>query len=159
MISGRYVASGCSQQYCGWREGKSSPGESVDPKRQEWRDLVRIQSTPPSEIEPPGSMALVRRLMAEERRKRSELEVHKRSLESLLESGQKHIDRLAAEVRQDGSIIDAGQEHIDHLEAKMEKAVADFRGVEAEFREYRSPWLVRAAHKASTILRAFRRTA
>lgn len=158
MISGRYVASGCSQQYCGWREGKSSPPERVHPKRQEWRDLVRIQSDAPFEIEAPGSLALVRRLVAEERRKRSELDAQKRSLESLLESGQKHIDRLAAEVRRNESIIDAGQEHIDHLEAKMEKAVADFRGVEAEFREYRSPWLVRAAHKASTILRAFRLT-
>jgi len=73
--------------------------------------------------------------MAEERRKHSELEVYKRSLESLLESGQKHID---------------------HLEAKVEKAVSDFRGLEASFAEYRTPWLVRAGHKASQIFRTFR---
>ena len=78
----------------------------------------------------------MRRLGAEERRKRCELEVYKRSLESLLEAGQKHID---------------------HLEAKAEKAVTDFRSIEAEFREYRAPWLVRAAQRASKAFRGWRR--
>jgi hypothetical protein len=141
MISGRYVASGCSRQYCGWREGKSSSLQNIDHGREEWRELVQIQACQQSEIETPGNLALVRRLVAEERRKRSELEVYKRSLESLLESGQKHID---------------------HLEAKVEKAVTDFRTLEAAFAEleaafaeYVTPWLVRAAHKASKILHSF----
>lgn len=134
-ISGRYLASGCSRRYCGWREGKSSPPRNIDPGRQEWRELVRIQPCQQSEIEAPGTLALVRRLVADERRKRCELEVYKRALESLLESGQKHID---------------------HLEAKAEKAVTDFRNVEAEFGKYRASWLVRAARKASQILRTFR---
>jgi hypothetical protein len=132
MISGRYLASGCSRRYCGWREGKSSPPQNIDVGRQEWRELVRIQPYQQSEIEAPGTLALVRRLVTEERRKRSELEVHKRYLESLLEAGQKHID---------------------HLEAKAEKAVTDFRNLEAEFAKYRAPWLVRAARKASKTIR------
>jgi hypothetical protein len=135
MISGRYLASGCSRQYCGWREGKSSPPPSIRAGRKEWRELAGIQPCPQSETEPPGTLALVRELVAEERRKRGELEVYTRSLESLLE---------------------AGQRHIDNLEAKAERAVIDFRHVEAEFGKYRAPWLVRAAHKAWTTLRAFR---
>jgi MoaA/NifB/PqqE/SkfB family radical SAM enzyme len=135
MISGRYLASGCSRQYCGWREGKSSPPQIIHSGRQEWHELVRTQPSQQSEPEPWGTLALVRKLVAEERRKGSELEVCKRSLESLLEAAQKHID---------------------HLETKTEKALTDFRNVEAEFREYRAPWLVRAAQKASKILRTFR---
>lgn len=135
MISGRYLASGCSRQYCGWREGKSSPPPGSGPGRREWRELAGIEPCPQSGIEPPATLALVRGLVAEERRRRSELEVYARSLESLLE---------------------AGQTHIDNVEAKAEKAVNDFRDVEAEFGKYRAPWLVRAAHKASTALRAFR---
>ncbi len=132
MISGRYLASGCSRQYCGWREGKSLAVRNIDRGREEWRELVAIQPCQQPEIEVPGNLALVRRLMAEERRKRNELEVYKRSLESLLESSQKHID---------------------HLEAKAEKAVTDFRDLEVAYAEYRAPWPVRAAHKASKVLR------
>jgi hypothetical protein len=135
MISGRYLASGCSRQYCGWREGKSSPPRNIDGGREELRDLVRIQPCQESEIEVPGNLALVRRLMADERRKRNELEVYKRSLESMLGSSQKHID---------------------HLEAKVEKAVTDFRSLEVAFAEYRTPWLVRAVHKGLKTLRTFR---
>lgn len=135
MISGRYLASGCSRQYCGWREGQSSAPQAVH-SGQEWHELLRTLPDRQSEPEPGGTLALVRRLVAEERRKGGELEVCKRSLESLLEAAQKHID---------------------HLEAKTEKALADFRHIEAEFREYRAPWLVRAARKVSMVLRAFRR--
>ena len=135
MIAGRYLASGCSQRYCGWREGKPSFTRGIEPGRQESSEPVRIQPGWPSELETPGILALVRRLGAEERRKRCELEVYVRSLESLLEAGQKHID---------------------HLEAKAGKAVIDFRGIEAEFREYRAPWLVRAARKASKVFRGWR---
>ena len=131
MISGR-SSHPLSRQYCGWREGKSSPPRNIDAGREEWRELVRIQLCQQPEIGVPGNLALVRRLVAEERRKRSEVESYTRSLESLLANGQKHID---------------------HLEAKVEKAVADFRRIEAAFAEYRTPWLVRAAHKASRILR------
>ena len=136
MIAGRYLASGCSQRYCGWREGKFSLPRGIAPGRQEWSDLVRIQPTSQSALETPGILALVRRLGAEERRKRCELEVYKRSLEFLLEAGQKHID---------------------HLEAKAEKAVTDFRNIEAEFLKYRAPWLVRAAQRASKVFRGWRR--
>jgi MoaA/NifB/PqqE/SkfB family radical SAM enzyme len=155
MISGRYLSSGCSQQYCGWREGKSSPPRNIDSGSPKWRELVQIQPCQNSEIEAAGNLPLVRRLVAEERRKRSELEVYKRSLESLLEAGQKHIDHLEAKVIELETLLIAGQKHIDHLEAKAEKAVDDFRNVEAEFGTYRTPWLVQAAHSASKIVRAF----
>jgi MoaA/NifB/PqqE/SkfB family radical SAM enzyme len=135
MISGRYMASGCSRQYCGWREGKPSPPRTIGQERQEWSELIRIHPQQQPELETPGVLAQVRRLMSEERRKRSELDAYKSYLESLHEAGQKHID---------------------HLEAKAEKAVADFRHVEAEFGKYRAPLLVRAAHKASEVLQAFR---
>ena len=84
------------------------------------------------------------------------MEVYKRSLESLLESGQRHIDLLETKVRQFESLLEAGQKHIDHLASTSDKAIADFRNLEAEFRKYRAPWLVRAAHKAAKVLDAFR---
>ena len=136
LISGRYRASGCSSQYCGWREGNPSPPRSTGAGEQEWRELAATRSDLRSEIEAPGALALVRRLVAEEDRKRIEREVYTRSLEALLE---------------------AGQRHIDHLEAKAERAVLDFRNVEAEFGNYRASWLVRAAHKASAVLRGLHR--
>ncbi len=125
MIAGRYRASGCSRQYCGWREGKSSPPRKIDSGRQEWRELVSSQPCQQSEIEASENLSLLRRLVAEERRKRNELDVCKRSLESLLEAAQKHID---------------------HLEAAAEKAAGSGK--------YRAPWLVRAARKAWKVLRA-----
>jgi len=115
---------------------RASFSRGIQPGHRESSELVRIQPGWPSELETPGILALVRRLGAEERRKRCELEVYIRSLESLLESGQKHID---------------------HLEAKAEKAVTGFRGIEAEFRDYRAPFLVRAARKASQGFRGWQR--
>jgi MoaA/NifB/PqqE/SkfB family radical SAM enzyme len=143
MIAGRYVRTGCSEQYCGWREGKPSPLEDTAANHaskkasDEWRDLVKIQSGAPADeaipgIDDPKTLALVRRLMSDERRKRSELQVYTRSLESLMENGQRHID---------------------HLEVKASEAVTHYNAVEAAFGEYRAPWLVRAAHKAWKVLR------
>ncbi|MGA2197792.1 MAG: radical SAM protein [Bryobacteraceae bacterium] len=131
MISGRYLASGCSRQYCGWREGKSSPPQDIDPGRRERRELVRIHPGEHAGIEPPGYLALVRKLMAEERRKRRELEVYKRSLESLLE---------------------ASQRHIDHLEAEAKRNVIGFRKAEGALGKHRASWLVRAAHRAWNVV-------
>jgi len=67
MIAGRYLASGCSRQYCGWREGKASPArrEAV----QSPGPLSEIVSTQPS-CDHQAPLALVRRLMKEEERKR-----------------------------------------------------------------------------------------
>jgi len=135
MIMGSYLASGCSPQYCSWREGKPSPGRPSDGGQREWRELAGNQPGREIAQEAPGALALVRRLMAEEDRGREELEAHERTLESLLEAGQRHIDQV---------------------EAKANKAVADFRGLEAAFAEYRKPWLVRAARKMSTALGALR---
>jgi hypothetical protein len=135
MIAGRYLASGCSRQYCGWREGKPSPPQAVASGRQEWRELVSIQPCRQSEIEAPENLALVRRLVAEERRKRSELEVYKRSLESLLVNAQKHIN---------------------HLEAAAEKAAAGSRNGATGHGKHRAVWAVRAVRKIRRVLGAFR---
>jgi MoaA/NifB/PqqE/SkfB family radical SAM enzyme len=76
MVAGRYLESGCSRQYCGWREGKASPpAPDLTDRRTEWSGLVRIQSNRQPELDAsPEALALVRRLMAEEWRKRSVLE-------------------------------------------------------------------------------------
>ncbi len=78
---------------------------------------------------------------------------------SLLESGQEHINHLESDLEssrehagQLASALKSGQEHIDHLEIKVEKAIADFRGLEAEFARYREKWLVRACHRAARLL-------
>lgn len=154
LIAGRYLASGCSRQYCGWREGKASPGTESADGRAELRDLVTIDPVLGTGSESAGSLALIRRLVAEERRKGSELEAHKRSLEGLLSGGQKHIDHLEAKIGEFELALKAAQEHIDHLEAKTDKAVSDFRQVEQAFRNYRAGWLVRGAHRVSRFLRA-----
>jgi MoaA/NifB/PqqE/SkfB family radical SAM enzyme len=135
MIAGRYLASGCSRQYCGWREGKPSPPRTVASAGREWRELVSIQPCGQSEIEAPENLSLVRRLVAEERRKRNELEVYKRSLESLLVNAQKHID---------------------HLEAAPEKAAAGSRNGATGPGKHRAAWVVRAVRKIRRVLGAFR---
>jgi len=159
MIAGRYIASGCSRQYCGWREGKTPAPANLASGPADSADLVQIGRRNESGIEDAGTLALVRRLIADERRKRNELEVYKRSLESQLEAGQKHIHELEGQIRESAkhadhlaTLLKSGQEHIDHLEAKTGKAVADFRGLEAEFARYREPWLKRAYRRAARVL-------
>ena len=73
----------------------------------------------------------MRRLMAEERRKRQETETYTHTLEAQARNAQRHID---------------------HLERKAEKAIQDFRRLEVEFDEYCEPWLVRAARKVAETL-------
>lgn len=63
--------------------------------------------------------------------------------------------RLARETQKNESLqtlLRAGHDHIHHLEAKTAKALADFRHLESAFTAYRTPWLVRAAHKAAQLL-------
>ncbi len=142
MIAGRYMASGCSRQYCGWREGNRSDGSTDEINRQEWNELVHIA---PADVESgtSGSLALVRKTVAEERRKRAELEVYKRSLESSLAESRVQVEQL----------LEAGQRHIDHLEAKAEKAVGDFERLEAEWTRFRSRWLIRAIRKIASVFK------
>ena len=135
MIAGHYRASGCSERHCGWREGKPSPGLDAGVEqpeaRREWLDLVQLQA--PSEAPPSsaGELALVRRLVAEEGRKRLEIEAYTHTLEAQARNAQRHID---------------------HLEQKTEKALRDFFGLEAEFDKYCAPWPVRAVHKVAKLL-------
>ena len=126
MISGRYLESGCSARWCSWREGKKAtppPSAGIAALRAEMmhladraaqvRPLVRIGEAPPA-------IAAVRRLLASRDQRIHELEVMFAQL----------CDRNAA-------IHERGQEHIAHLESKAEAAVADFRGLEREFADYR----------------------
>jgi len=149
MIAGRYLSSGCSRQYCGWREGQASEATNETAHLQEWRDLVQL--LPEQQVESPlaESLSLVRNLMAAERRKRGELESLKVYLESALATGRTELARLEAELASSESLLENGQAHIDHLELKIEKALSDFHDLHAAFQEYRKPRLVRMAHKLS----------
>jgi MoaA/NifB/PqqE/SkfB family radical SAM enzyme len=151
MIAGRYLASGCARWYCDWREGQTSARPDDAAERSEWHALVRALPDA-GETGASRTLDVVRGLVAAEHRKTGELEAGRRALEAQLEAGRKHIHHLEGEARQLGSLLDTGQRHIDHLEAKTEKAIADFRHLEAEFAAYRASWLVRAARKASRIL-------
>ncbi len=93
MIAGRYLASGCSPQYCGWREGKASPAHL---------DAVQLPG-PLSEmvsIEPcsdhAASLALVRRLVKEEERKRLAAEQLARDAEARAEKAIRDFYKLDA---------------------------------------------------------------
>jgi len=180
MISGRYVGSGCSRQYCGWREGRASPGRNPANAGSESPELLQIRGLSYAGEADAGVLTLVRRLLADESRRRREVEARNHLLESDSEESQKHIahlegkvqglqslvrdleaqletrlahiDHLAAEARESAALLGAGQKHIDHLEAKAQDAIGRMRDIENEFATYRSSWLVRAAHRASTLL-------
>jgi MoaA/NifB/PqqE/SkfB family radical SAM enzyme len=173
MIHGRYLASGCSQQFCGWREGKCAPPPGAE-SREEWQELVNIRPEPQLEaVDSGSSLSLVRKRVSEERRRVRELEAHKRALEDLLQSGQRqidhlevqlretealletgqgHIDHLEVRMRETEALLAAGQRHIDHLERKAEKAVADFRDLEAAFTRFRASPLIRAAYSLKKLV-------
>ena len=104
MTSGRYLRSGCSQQWCGWREGKKAAapeGAEFAALRAEMRDLVeRAKATGGlvqiGEAQP--NIAAVRRTVAERDRQVRELEaLFARLCEvngEIHERGQRYIDQL-----------------------------------------------------------------
>ena len=148
MMQGRYAASGCSVSHCGWREGMvtTEPERHNIPELEaelkqltvSRRGLVNITAVENG----PDGLGAVRRLIHSANRRIAELE-------SVCGAG---LDGEVARLKEayDGLLI-AGQRQIDHLETKSEKAIGDFRRIEAEFARYRSNPLVRAAHKVTTM--------
>jgi MoaA/NifB/PqqE/SkfB family radical SAM enzyme len=125
MIAGRYLHSGCSAQFCGWREGQGverQEDRAGDAERQALRAATE-------EILPaatsPGVLQFVRDRIAAERRQQEQCDV----------------------------LLTAGQSQIDHLEEKANRAVADYRNLEAEFAHYRDFWLVRWAARVRRLLK------
>ncbi|WP_321473323.1 radical SAM protein [uncultured Paludibaculum sp.] len=158
VIAGRYLESGCSRQYCGWREGHAAEGLVEDGLGLRDMELARQEAG-----ETPRVLGLVRRRVSEERRKRGELEAVQRSLEAQIELDRAEIDRLAArvrslelETRESELLLELGRTHIAHLEDKANHAVDDFRNLEAEFQRTRAPWFVRAVRWARRWLAAQR---
>jgi MoaA/NifB/PqqE/SkfB family radical SAM enzyme len=125
MIDGRYLGSGCSERYCAWREGRAAPAGGA-PQRDARLDLAALRGE--AGEEPGEVLALVRRIVSAEQRKRRELD---------------------AEVFELQAQAEAARRHIDALEAKAAKAVNDFHDLHGAFMRYREPFVVRAAHKAA----------
>ncbi len=122
MIAGRYLSSGCSAQFCGWREGHGTTRREDPAGDQERLELLTtISGAVPAA---PVVLPLVREKVAAARR----------------------------QLEQSDVLLTAGQAQIDHLEAKAEKAIADFRELEAEFARYRDFWMVRWAAKVRRLL-------
>ncbi len=107
MAAGRYTQSGCSTNWCSWRDGRQASGLTEDQRRAELETESQAAELLPV-LQPgangPSAIAAARRRLADTDRRMRELEA--------LQHG--------------------AQRHIDHLEAKTEKAVADFRALERE---------------------------
>ncbi|MGC4050096.1 MAG: radical SAM protein [Paludibaculum sp.] len=124
MLAGRYLRSGCSAQYCGWREGHAVERRD-DPVGDAERNALRIAADRMApDAATPGVLQFVRQQIAAERRQQEQCDV----------------------------LLTAGQSQIDHLEEKARKAVDDFRDLEAAFARYRDFWLVRWASKVRRLL-------
>ncbi|MGJ5814640.1 radical SAM protein [Paludibaculum fermentans] len=125
MIAGRYLVSGCSAQFCGWREGHAAArGEdpAIDVER---RALIADTFEPAPVAVSPDVLQFVRQQVAEARRQKEQSDV----------------------------LLTAGQSQIDHLEAKAQKAITDFRELQAEFARYRDFWPLRWVSRVRRLLR------
>jgi MoaA/NifB/PqqE/SkfB family radical SAM enzyme len=143
MVAGRYMASGCSKQWCSWREGQRSEPVNAAQTRDmlvEIRQLSgRALAESASTVTPPPKIAAVRRLLASRERRIAELEslfveLSERN-DSFHEKGQNYIDDLEA--------------RLQSAEREAEHAWADVRRLEQEAHAFSERRLVRAAHKAS----------
>jgi len=148
VISGRYVASGCSPRWCSWRDGKRAnvaASAEIQSGIAEMRQLAsRAAAVPPSiqTDEYPSGLPAVRRQVSAWKRSVHELQAIVERLcetnERIQEKGQRYISRLEAKE----SAADA---HIAHLEAKAGKAVADYEALAREWQRFRSWRIIRLA--------------
>jgi len=148
LISGRYVASGCSPRWCSWRDGKKAAvaaSAEIQSGIAEMRQLAsRAAAVPPSiqTDEYPSGLPAVRRQVSAWKRSVHELQAIVERLcetnERIQEKGQRYISRLEAKE----SAADA---HIAHLEAKAGKAVADYEALAREWQRFRSWRIIRLA--------------
>ena len=78
MIAGRYMASGCSRNWCSWREGKAASPPPQEDARALLVELAGKKVADPLPIlqdEVPSKLDAVRRMLAERGRRVSELEL------------------------------------------------------------------------------------
>lgn len=142
MVSGRYLASGCSSQWCSWREGKTAALPAEAEIRASLAELKQCITRPPEvEAAVPSELVAARRIVASRGRRIAELEA------ILLRNSDETEDLLRG-----------AQKHIDHLEDKTGQAVSRFEEAQEELRGYRESLLVRIAHKASRSLRPSRKS-
>lgn len=124
-IAGRYSASGCSQQWCGWRDGRAaSPRERFQAALTAMPELARqarLQPAPPDATPP---VAAVRRAFQEKNQYIAELE-----------------SRFAELSRTNDEVHDYGQQYINELEGRLHVYELQIEAMEARLR----PLLPRAA--------------
>ena len=116
MTAGRYVASGCSQRWCGWREETKATlpsGDRLHRLRDEFLGLARHGANlmqPQNEPE----LAPLRRTMSDQRRRVLELDAVYQELcainDEISNSGQRYIDELEAHVLRLSAEIERLQE-------------------------------------------------
>lgn len=107
MAAGRYRASGCSPQWCGWREGAPLEGPSGERRKQALADfhalVARASQLAPDPAETYSELAAVRRMMQDGRRRLSEWDGLFQELcrvnQETHDSGRAHIDYLESCVR------------------------------------------------------------
>jgi len=130
MIAGRYMASGCSEQWCSWREGRTCGEQKPDDVRvllEEMRGLTdrAIRWERPHAGSSP--IAAVRRQLASRERRVAELQT------------------LFGEVCNQNELFhERGRKQIDHLESQL-------KALQHEFDELRQRRSVRAVLRASTV--------
>ena len=106
MAAGRYLASGCSQQWCSWREGQTATapgGASTREMLVQIRRLREHAEPVPQTRMVPSEIAPVRRTLLSHKRRIVELEG---LFQELVETNSQFHSR--------------GQDHIDALEAELE---------------------------------------
>ena len=131
MLAGRYLASGCSEQWCGWREGEQCRHESPESTREMLVQIRQLaahglaQGVDEVPVEP--RLGAVRRQLQARESRILELEALFAQLcnrhAGMHEEGQRYIDHLEARLAETGL-------HTAHLEEKAQKAVDDFRALQ-----------------------------
>lgn len=126
MAAGRYTESGCSPQYCSWRNGHKAPA-------------------PVNGIELMGQMRVISERLKQAKASRAASEVPNglTAVRRMLEARDRLIADLETELRESCDLLEAGQRHIDHLESKAAKAVADYQEMEKGRRTWVSKLLGR----------------
>jgi MoaA/NifB/PqqE/SkfB family radical SAM enzyme len=108
MIAGRYLESGCSKQWCSWREGSRQPLPDREDREAMLVELKHLSheavSDPAIELPVSSELAPIRRMLSAKDRRIAELETRFRQL---------------CDVNRD--LHNAGQAHIDHLEGRVKE--------------------------------------
>lgn len=151
MLAGRYVQSGCSEQWCGWRDGARAREANPEAARGmlvQIRELTAqslAQAVPLAPLtDLPTPLGAVRRQLQARGARVSELEALFAELceqnAQMHDDGQKYIDSLESQLA-------ASEAHARAMELKSEKAVRDFEDL-----RNRGPLWKRAARRVGVRL-------